>query len=269
MRIFVTGATGFIGSALVPELIEAGHQVLGLTRSAQGAKALQAAGADVQQGNLDDLDSLRDGAAKTDGVIHLAFNNDYSNFRKIVAQDCNMPGQPSTEDSPTAPWNPRSASEAAVHELTRRGVNTSIVRLSQIHDTRKQGLVTFALAIARDKGVSAYVGEGANRWPAAHVSDTAHLYRLAVEKLEPGAIYHAVAEEGVPVKAIAEALGCGLDVPIVSIKPEDAGAHFGWIAPFAAADMPSSSALTRHKLSWQPTGPGLLADLEAMDYSQA
>jgi nucleoside-diphosphate-sugar epimerase len=156
-----------------------------------------------------------------------------------------------------------------VREWAGRGVNTSVVRLAQIHDTRKQGLVPYVLAVARQKGVSAYIGEGGNRWPAAHVSDTARLYRLAIEKAEPGAIYHAVDEEGVTMKAIAEAHGRGLKVPVVSIKPEEVEAHFGWLAMFARLDMPSSSALTREKLGWKPTGPGLIADLDGMDYSQA
>jgi nucleoside-diphosphate-sugar epimerase len=296
MRIFVTGATGFIGSALVPDLIQAGHQVLGLTRSDAGAKALRAAGADVKYGNLEDLDSLRDGAAKSDGVIHLAFNHDFLNFQKICDDDrkaieaigetllgsnrpfvvtsgtaiaANVDGKPSTEDGPTASWNPRAASEGAVKELTGRGVNTSVVRLPQVHDTRKQGLVPYVTVAARDKRVSAYIGDGGNRWPAAHVSDVAPLYRLALEKAERGAIYHAVDEEGVSMKAIAEALGRGLKVPVVSIKPEEAEAHFGWLARFAGHDMPASGALTQQKLNWKPTGPGLIADLDGMDYMQA
>jgi nucleoside-diphosphate-sugar epimerase len=178
-------------------------------------------------------------------------------------------GKPSTEDGPTASWNPRASSEAVVKEFTERGVKTSIVRLAQIHDTHKQGLVPYLLAAARAKGVSAYVGDGSNRWPAAHVSDVARLYRLAFEKAEPGAIYHAVDEEGVTMKAIVEAHGRGLKVPVVSIKPEETEAHFGWLARFAGHDMPSSSAITRRKLNWKPTGPGLIADLDGMDYAQA
>jgi len=293
MRIFVTGAPGFIGSALVPELIQAGHQVLGLTRSEAGAERLRKAGAEVLHGNLEDLDSLREGTAKSDGVIHLAFNHDFSQFLKNCDDDrkaieaigevllgsnspfvitsgtaiaANVDGKPSTEDGPTAAWNPRAAT---VKELTARGVNTSVVRLAQIHDTHKQGLVPFVTAVAREKRVSAYIGDGGNRWPAAHLSDTAHLYRLAFEKAEPGAIYHAVGEEGISIKAIAEALGRGLKIPAVSIKPEEAEAHFGWISRFAGHDMPSSSAITQKKLNWKPTGPGLIADLDGMDYTQA
>jgi nucleoside-diphosphate-sugar epimerase len=296
MRIFVTGAPGFIGSALVPELIQAGHQVLGLTRSEAGAEALRAAGAEVKYGNLEDLNSLREGAAKSDGVIHLAFNHDFSQLQKNCDDDrkaietmgevllgsnrpfvvtsatgiaANVDGKPSTEDSPTVSWNPRGASGAAVKELTGRGVNTSVVRLPQVHDTRKQGLVSYLLAVAREKGVSAYVGDGSNRWPAAHVSDVARLYRLAFEKAEPGTIYHAVDEEGVPMKAIAEVLGGGLKVPLISIQPEEAEARFGWFAHFAGRDIPASGALTQQKLKWKPTGPGLIADLDGMDYGRA
>jgi len=293
MRIFLTGATGFIGSAIIPELIDAGHQVLGLTRSDAGAEALTAAGAEPHRGNLEDLESLRSGAAKADGVIHCGFNHDFSQFQKNCDDDhkaieamgevllgsnrpfvvtsgtaiaANQDGKPSTEDGPTASWNPRAASEAAVKGLTERGVNTSVVRLAQIHDTRKQGLVPYVHAVAREKRVSAYIGDGGNRWPAAHVSDTARLYRLAFEKAEPGAIYHAVDEEGVSMKVIAEALGRGLKVPVISIKPEQAEAHFGWLSRFAGHDMPSSSLITQQKLNWKPTGPGLIADLDQMHY---
>jgi nucleoside-diphosphate-sugar epimerase len=296
MRIFVTGAPGFIGSALVPELIQAGHHVLGLTRSEAGAEALRKAGAEALRGNLEDLNSLREGAAKTEGVIHLAFNHDFSQFQKNCDDDrkaitaigeallgsnrpfvvtsgtaiaANVDGKPSTEDGPTAAWNPRAASEEAVKELTKRGVYTSVVRLPQVHDTRKQGLVPYLLAVARQKGVSAYIGDGEIRWPAAHISDVARLYRLAFEKAERGAIYHAVDEQGVTMKAIVEAHGRGLKVPVVSIKSEEAEAHFGWLARFAGHDMPASSELTQQKLSWKPTGPGLIADLDAMDYAQA
>lgn len=295
MRIFVTGAPGFIGSALVPELIQAGHQVLGLTRSEAGAETLRKAGAEVLHGNTEDLDSLRRGADASDGVIHLAFNHDFSQFQKNVEDDtkaitamgevllgtarpfvvtsgtaiaANVNGEPSTEDSPLTSWNPRAASEAAVSKLTERGVITSVVRLPQVHDTRKQGLVPYFLAVTREKGVSAYLGDGSNRWPAAHVSAVAQLYRLAFEKAEQGSIYHAVDEEGVTMKAIAEAHGRGLNMPVVSIKPDEAEAHFGWLAVFAKMDMPSSSDLTQRKLNWKPTGPSMIVDLDAMDYTQ-
>ena len=296
MRIFVTGAPGFIGSALVPELIQAGHHVLGLTRSEAGAETLRKLGAEVLHGNIEDLDSLREGAARTDGIVHLAFNHDFSQFQKNCDDDrkaieamgevllrsnrpfvitsgtamaANVDGKPSTEESPSAAWNPRAASEAAMKELTARGVNISVVRLAQIHDTRKQGLVQHVHAVAREKRVSAYIGDGGNRWPAAHVSDVARLYRLVFEKAERGAIYHAVDEEGISMKAIAEALGRGLKVPVISIKPEEAEAQFGWLARFAGHDMPSSGALTQQKLNWKPTGPGLIADLDGMDYTRA
>jgi nucleoside-diphosphate-sugar epimerase len=262
MRIFVTGAPGFIGSALVPELIQTGHQVLGLTRSEAGAEKLRGAGAEVLHGNIEDLESLRRGAADSDGVMPFVITSG-------TAIAANADGKPSTEDAPTASWNPRAASEVAVKGLTARGVNTSVVRLPQVHDTRKQGLVPYLLAVAREKGVSAYIADGSNRWPAAHVSDVARLYRLAFEKAEPGAIYHAVDEEGVSMKAIVEAHARGLKVPVISIKPEEAEAHFGWLARFAGHDMPSSSALTQEKLNWKPTGTGLIADLDGMDYTQA
>jgi nucleoside-diphosphate-sugar epimerase len=268
---------------------------LGLTRSEAGAEALRKAGAQVLHGNLEDLDSLRKGATDSDGVIHLAFSHDFSQLEKNAADErnaiaalaevlldsdrpfvvtsgtamaANVDGKPSTKDSPTASFNPRAGMEKVVKEFVDRGVNISLVRLSQIHNTRKQGLIPYLLAVTRQKGVSAYVGDGSNRWPAAHVSDVARLYRLAFEKAEPGAIYHAVDEEGVPMKAIAEAHARGLKVPVVSIKPEEAQAHFGWLAPFAVLDMPSSSALTQQKLNWKPTGPGLIADLNGMDYTQ-
>ena len=295
MRIFVTGATGFIGSRLVPELIGAGHTVLGLTRSEAGAEQLRAAGAEVQFGDILDLDSLREGAAKSEGVVHLAFQHDFSQFLKVCEDDrkaieamgevlvgskrpfvvtsgtaiaANVDGKPSTEESPTTSHNPRAASEAAVRALAERGVNTSVVRLAQIHDTHKQGLVPYVTAAAKEKGVSVYIGEGGNRWPAAHVTDTARLYRLAIEKAEAGAIYHAVDEEGVSAKAMAEAIGRGLKVPVKSITPEEAEGHFGWLAMFARLDMPSSSAITRKKLGWTTSGPGLIADLDGMDYSE-
>lgn len=295
MRIFVTGATGFIGSAVVPELINAGHQVIGLTRSDAGAQSLIAAGAEVHRGNLEDPESLRAGAAKSDGVIHLAFDHDFSNFVAICEKDRRaiealgdalvgsdrplvitsgtgmgnaVPGQPATEDhfDPNHP-NPRKSSELAGASVAARGVNVSVVRLPQVHNTVKQGLITYAVAVAREKGVSAYVGDGLNRWPAAHVFDTARLYRLALEKREAGARYHAVAEEGVPVRDIAEVVGRGLKIPVVSLSPEEAAAHFGWLAPFAGWDMPASSAQTKKHLGWHPTGSGLIADLEQMRYS--
>jgi nucleoside-diphosphate-sugar epimerase len=295
MRVFVTGATGFIGSAVVQELINAGHQVIGLARSDAGAKSVAAAGAQVHRGDLEDLESLRSGAKMSEGVIHLAFNHDFSKFVEICEMDRRaiealgsalagsdrplvitsgtgmgnaVPGQPATEDhfDPNHP-NPRKASEVAGASVAERGVNVSVVRLPQVHDTVKQGLITYAVALAREKGVSAYIGEGRNRWPAAHVLDVARLYRLALEKHEAGSRYNAVAEEGVSMREITEVIGRGLKVPVVSLSPEDAPSHFGWLAMFAGFDMPASSALTKERLGWRPTGPGLIADLERMRYS--
>ena len=297
MRVFLTGATGFIGSAIVADLIEAGHQVLGLTRSEAGARSLIAAGAKVRRGDLEDLDSLRGGAAGSDGVIHTAFDHDFSRFvancekdrRAIEALGAGLagsdrpllitsgtgmgnavPGRPATEDVfNTSHPNPRVASELAGASLSAAGVNVVVVRLPQVHDTVKQGLVSPLVALARQTGVSAYVGDGLNRWPGAHVLDVARLYGLALEARERGARYNAVAEEGIRVKDIAEVIGRGLKVPVVAMSPEEAPAHFGWLAAFAGLDLPASSARTRERLGWRPTGPGLIADLERMDYCKA
>ena len=302
MRVFLTGATGFIGSAIVPELFNAGHQVLGLTRSDAGAQSLIAAGVEVHRGSLEDPESLRSGAAQSDGVIHCAFDHsafgsDFSKFLEVCEKDrCAIeglgdalkgsdrplvitsgtgmgnraPGQPATEDyfDPDHP-NPRRLSEVAGAAVSERGMNVSVVRLPQVHDTVKQGLITYAIQVAREKAASAYIGEGLNRWPAAHVLDVARLYRLALEKREAGSRYNAVAEEGVPMRKIAEVIGKGLKVPVVSISQEEAQAHFGWLAMFAGFDMPASSAQTRQRLGWHPTGPGLIADLEQMSWSEA
>ena len=290
MRVFVTGATGFIGSALVPELLGAGHQVLGLARSDAAAKALVAAGAEAHRGDLEDLASLRSGAAKADGVIHAGFIHDFSRFQEVCETDrrviealgetlagSNRPllitsgtgmgspgsGELATENhfNPHHP-NPRALSEIAGNAVLEKGVNVSVIRLPQVHDPIKQGLVTYLIALAREKGVSAYTGEGLTRWPAAHVLDVAKLYRLALEKAEKGARYHAVAEEGVSFKAIAESIAKGLNIPAVSKTLEETPAHFGWLAMFANLDMPASGALTQKKLGWQPTGPGLISDLD-------
>jgi len=303
MRVFLTGATGFIGSAIIPELINAGHQVLGLTRSDAGAQSLIAAGAEVHRGSLEDPDSLRDGAAQSDGVIHCAFDhsafgaNDFSKFLEVCEKDRRaiealgdalrgsdrplvitsgtgignaVPGQPATEDHfDTNHPNPRKASEVAGASVSEHGVNVSVVRLPQVHNTVKQGLITYAVQVAREKRASAYIGEGLNRWPAAHVLDVAHLYRLALEKREPGSRYNAVAEEGVLMREIAEVIGRGLKVPVVSLSEEQAPAHFGWLAMFAGFDMPASSAQTRQRLDWKPTGPGLIADLEQMRWPES
>ena len=294
MRVFVTGATGFIGSAVVRELIDAGHQVLGFARSDAGAKSLQAAGAEVHRGDLQDLDSLRSGATAADAVIHTAFIHDFSNYAEsceidkraietigAVLQGSSRPfivssgvgvaqGRPATEDDPPlspSPSLPR-VSEVTAVALMDRGVRASVMRLPQVHDTVKQGLVTFLIGTAREKGVSAYVGDGRNRWPAAHVVDAARLYRLALEKGTPRARYHAVAEEGVPLQDIATAIGRGLNMPVISISQEQAREHFGFFGFFAGRDSPASSARTREQLGWNPIGPGLLTDLSNMRYTQ-
>jgi nucleoside-diphosphate-sugar epimerase len=298
MRVFVTGATGFIGSAIVKELIQSGHQVLGLTRSDAGATSLVAAGAEVHRGDLENLESLRSGAANSDAVIHTAFNHDFSKYiancesdRQVIealgdalagsgkllivtsgtGMANSLPGIPSTErDLPASSKDvPRAASEEAAVSVAARGVRSVIVRLPQVHDTVKQGLVTYAIQVARQKGVSAYVGDGLNRWPAAHRLDTAHLYCLALDKADAGDKFNAVAEEGVPVRDIAEAIGRGLRMPVVSLAPEEAAKHFGWLAAFIGRDVPASSALTRQKLGWHPSGPGLLTDLDNMRYYPA
>jgi len=295
MRVFVTGATGFIGSALVPDLIRAGHQVLGLARSDAGARTLAAAGAVVHRGDLEDLESLRRGADQSDAVIHLAFNHDFSRYAARCEDDRNViealgevlagsarplvvtsgvmivgaAGRACVESDPPASSKliPRAASEEAAAAAGARGARVAIVRLPQVHDTVKQGLVTVLIQLAREKGVSAYVGDGSNRWAAAHLSDTAQLYRLVLEKSQPGAVYHAVAEEGVPLRTIAETIGRGLNVPVVAVPPEQAASHFGWFAAFAGYDQPASSAWTREQLGWHPTGPDLLSDLRQMRYS--
>jgi len=296
MRVFVTGATGFIGSSIVRELIDAGHQVIGLARSDAGAKSLTAAGAQVHRADLEDLESLRSGAAASDAVIHTAFIHNFSKFQEnceidrraiealgsalagsdrllIVTSGTGIVSQGprlATEDNPPVSSKaiPRVASEEAATSVAARGVRVAIVRLPQVHDTEKQGLVSYAIRLAREKGVSAYIGDGLNRWPAVHRLDTAHLYRLALEKADADARYHAVAEEGVPLRDIAETVGRGLNVPVVSITPEEAAGHFGWLAAFAGRDVPASSAQTREQLGWNPTGPDLISDLENMRYSQ-
>ena len=294
MRAFITGATGFIGSRVVRELIGAGHQVLGLARSEAGTAALTAAGAQVQRGDLDDLESLRSGASRSDAVIHTAFQHDWSRFAEsceldrraietigavlagssrplIVSSGVGVAqGRAATEDDPPLPASPSlpRVSEVTAVAMMERGVSAQVMRLPQVHDTVKQGLITPVIAIARAKGVSAYVGDGLNRWPAAHVTDVARLYRLALEKGTAGARYHAVAEEGVPLKDIAIAIGRGLKMPVVSIPQEQAQEHFGFLGFFAGRDAHVSSAQTRARLGWSPTGPSLLTDLGNMDYSQ-
>ena len=295
MRVFLTGATGFIGSRIVPELLAAGHQVLGLTRSDAGARSLAAAGAEAHRGDLDDLGSLRAGAEQADAVIHTAFDHDFTNFvancdkdrRAIKALGATLqgsdrpllitsgtgigdagPGQPAVEAvfNPNHP-NPRIASEQAGNALLEAGVDVRIVRLPQVHDTVKQGIITPFVEISREKGVVAYIGDGTNRWPAAHVFDVAKLYALVFDHGHRGARYNAVAEEGITARAIAEVVAAGLDLPAVSLSAAEAPGQLGWLAMFAGLDMPASSAWTRAQLGWEPTGPGLIADLKAMDYS--
>jgi nucleoside-diphosphate-sugar epimerase len=293
MRVFVTGATGNIGSKVVKDLIAAGHQVIGLCRSDDRAPALAATGAEVYRGSIADPDSLKDGAARSDGVIHLAFNHDFSRFVQNCEDDRRViqalgsvlagsdrplvvtsgtpiantvPGQPAKEDNATvsSKVHPRAATEEAAALVAKTGVNVSVVRLPQVHDPITQGLITPAIALYREKGACAYVGDGLNRWPAAYVLDVARLYRLAIERAEPDAKYHAVAEEGVSMRDIAEAIGRRLNLPVKSISQSDTQAFFGWLAMFAGHDMPASSEQTRKKLGWEPTGPGLIADLERL-----
>jgi nucleoside-diphosphate-sugar epimerase len=294
MRVFVTGATGFIGSVVVKELINAGHQVLGLSRSDAGASWLEEAGAKAHRGSLEDVKSLSSGAAEADGVIHLAFDHDFSNFvancekdgRAIEAMGAALAGSDrpliitsgtglgsmkrgdvATEDIFNANNpHPRKASELAGVVAMKNGASVAVVRLPQVHDTVKQGLVSPYIQVAREKGVVAYVEEGLNRWPAAHVVDVARLYRLALEKHEMGARYHAVAEEGVPMRQIAETIGKGMKLPVVSISQDEAAAHFGWLGMFAGLDIPASGAQTQKKLDWHPTGPALITDLTNMRY---
>jgi nucleoside-diphosphate-sugar epimerase len=296
MNVFVTGATGFIGSAVVRELLSAGHQVLGLTRSDAGVKFLLDAGAKVHRGDLEDLESLRSGAKQSDGVIHLGFNHDFSQFaancevdrRAIEALGAVVagsdrplivtggllllaPGRTATEEDAHPPVSssfPR-ASEATAMALASEGVRAAVVRLPQVHNPVKQGLVTYLVNIAREKGVSAYVGDGLNRWAAAHVLDTAHLYKLALGKASAGARYHAVGEEGVPLRDIAEVIGRGLKVPVISKSSQEAADHFGFLGHFVGTDGPASSAQTQERLGWRPTGPGLIDDLKSMRYFPA
>jgi len=294
MRVFVTGATGFLGSAIVSQLINAGHQVLGLTRSEAGAQSLLSMGAQAHIGDIENLDSLQHGASLADAVIHTAFNHDFSTFAancdtdrqaieamgsamygsdrpliitSIAGLGAMAKGQLASEDYFNADSpNPRKASELASLALAQRGVNVSVVRLPQVHNTSKQGLISPLIELAREKGVSAYIGDGKNRWAAVHISDAARLYVLALEKHLAGSRYHAVAEQGISLRSIAEVIGRGLNIPVKSVTADEGAAHFGWLNAFIGNDMSASSALTQRRLSWQPTGPDLLSDLEQMRY---
>lgn len=290
MRVFVTGATGFIGSATVQELLGAGHQVLGLARSEAAAQALVAAGAEAHWGSLDDLDSLRRGAAAADGVVHLAFNHDFSAYsaageldqRAIQAMGNELAGsgrpllatsglagfnlgRPATETD-TPAYSLRQSEPAAL-ALAAQGVRAMVVRLAaSVHDRGDYGFVPTLINIARQKGESAYIGDGLNRWPGVHRLDAARLYRLALEQGTAGACYHGVADEGVALRDLAALIGRHLNVPVSSKSAEEAADHFGWLARFAGLDLAASSALTQQQLGWQPSHPSLLADLEQGHY---
>lgn len=288
MRMLVTGATGFVGSALVPELIEGGHSVIGLARSEQSAKALASAGAEVHRGDLADAERLRSAVSMADAIIHTAFNHDLANFRASAEADYQairtigdalqgsqrpfiitsglpiVAGRPATEDDQelSGGASPRRSEQAAV-DLANRGIRTSVVRMSQVHDRDRQGFATYMMAIAREKGISAYIGDGLNRWAAVHRLDTASLYRRAVEKGGAGFRYHAVGEEGVTLRAIAQAIGDRLNLPVVSVSPDDAKIHFGALARPIGMDAPARSLVTRSALDWHPTNPSsFIADIE-------
>ena len=291
MRVFVTGATGFIGSAIVQELINGGHQVLGLARSDAAAASLAAAGVQVHRGELEDLDSLRSGAAAAEGVIHTGFIRDFANLKAVCEIDRRAvealgaalagsdrplivasptvvvaPGRIATEDDVrtlTSDDSPRAATEEAARAVAERGVRVSVVRCSpSVHGDGDHFFVPTLISLAREKGVSAYVGDGLNRWTAVHRLDAANLFRLALEKGTAGARFHAVDEEAIPFRDIAEVIGRRLNVPVVAKNSEEAADHFGWFAHFAGIDCPASSQRTRELLGWQPKQPGLILDLD-------
>jgi len=296
MRVFITGATGFIGTTIVQELISAGHQVLGLARSDASAQKLIDAGAEVHRGDLEDLDSLRAGAASADGVIHAGFIHDFTRFQEVCEVDKKAievigdvlagsdrplivtsgtalvsPGKLATEDIIPA-FNPAwpRASEQAADALCGRGVRAAVVRLSpSVHgEEDKHGFVPILINTAREKGFSAYIDNGLNQWNAVHRLDAAHLFRLALENAEPGARYHAAAEQAITVKSIAEAIGLQLHIPVKSIAPEAADEHFSWFAHMAAINCPASSKLTQERLNWHPTHSTLLSDIDKGVYTR-
>jgi nucleoside-diphosphate-sugar epimerase len=298
MRVFVTGATGFIGAAVVQELLQAGHRVLGLVRSDAGGKALEAAGAEVHRGDLEDLASLQKGVAGVDGVVHTGFTHDFTRFKEMCENDRRViaamgavlegsgrplvvtsgigilaPGRLAVEtDTPHfgPAAHPRAASEEAVAALVARGVNVSVVRLPpSVHGAGDHAFVPGLIGIARAQGISAYLGNGRNLWPAVHRLDAAQLFRLALEKGTAGACYHGVAEQGVPLRDIAQVIGDRLNLPVVAKSREEAAGHFGWMAGFVGMDCPASSAWTQAQLGWRPTQPGLLADLDHAGYFDA
>ena len=293
MRIFVTGASGWIGSAVVRELLTAGHDVLGLARSDSSAATIAGLGADVHRGELDDLDGLRAGAARADGVVHLGYNHDFSRMADAARTDraaidalgaalegTGGPlfiasgvlglsnGRPATEqDVPDPSVHPRVGNAAAALALADRGVRAGVIRFAPtVHGEGDHGFISTLVGIARERGLSAYVGDGANRWPAVHRLDAARLVRLAVDEAPAGSVLHAVAEQGVPARVIAEAIGRGLDLPVGPLAPEDAAEHFGWIGAFFAADAPTANDRTRELLGWEPVAPSLVEDLEAGHY---
>ncbi|MDH6281096.1 SDR family oxidoreductase [Prescottella agglutinans] len=298
MRVFVTGASGWIGSAVVPGLITAGDQVVGLARSDKAAAALAAVGAEVRRGSLDELETLRAGAEDSDAVIHLAFNHDFSDFagagrteRAAVETLCNTLegsdrpflfasgvaglalGRVATERDPSpmvGPDSPRGGSEQLAFEYVERGVHAVSLRFAPtVHGDGDHGFLSVLVGVARAKGAAGYVGDGSNRWPAVHRLDAAEMVRLALAKAPAGTAVHGVGETGIPTRDIAEAIGRHLDVPVVSVAPQDVAEHFGWIGAFFALDIPASSALTQDLLGWVPSHPGLIEDLDAGHYFRA
>jgi nucleoside-diphosphate-sugar epimerase len=292
MRVFVTGASGWVGRALIPALVAAGHRVVGLARSDSSADALAAAGVEVHRGSLEDPDSLHAGAAKSDGVVHLAFNHDFTQYEAanetdrraietigaalegsgrplVIASGVNMTtdGATATETDPPTPGFPRSQAALIAIALSAKGVRSSVVRLPPtVHGRGDKGFIATLVGIARERGVSGYIGDGSNVWPAVHRDDAARVFQLALEQAPPGSMWHAIAEEGIATRSIAEEIGRQLDVPAVSIPLEDVASHFGWTGLIWSVNAPTSSELTRWQLRWQPAGPSLIEDLEAGHY---